>query len=285
MKSDFECLVCMMKQALNTVTVATDDVQLQREVINRVARLIPETDLNRTPAFNSQKVYDVVSEITGVKDPFKKIKKQSNEDAIRLLPHLKKLVSDSADPLNTALHLAVAGNIIDTGIGYNYNLEKDIVAMMASGFAIEDIASFKKVLQAGRKVLYLGDNAGEIVFDRILVEEILKTGVDIVFAVKSGPIINDAMMEDARAACLMDLVEVIETGSNDIGVQLERSGKMFREKFESADMILAKGHGYFETCSGMNDERFYFLLTAKCAVVARELGVQTGETAFKRSGR
>lgn len=285
MKSDFECLVCMMKQALNTVRVATSDRHLQRKAMDRVARLIPETDLNRTPAFNSTKVYEIVSEVTGIKDPFKEIKKKSNEDAIRLLPHVRKLVSDSADPLKAALHLAVAGNIIDIGIGYDFNLEKDIIAMMDSDFAVEDISSFREALHPDSTLLYFGDNAGEIVFDRILVEEILKTGVDIVFAVKSGPIINDAMMEDARKAGLVDLVDVIETGSNDIGIQLERSSKTFREKFESADMILAKGHGYFETCSGLHDDRFYFLLTAKCAVVARELGVQTGETAFKRSGK
>ena len=280
-----ECLVCMMKQALNTVRVATDDVQLHRKAMDQVARLIQNIDLNRTPAFNSTKVYEIVSEITGVKDPFKKIKKQSNEDAIRLMPHLSKLVQTSSDPLKTALHLAVAGNIIDIGIGYNFDLEKDIVAMMESGFAIEDVSSFRDALQSGRTLLYMGDNAGEIIFDRILVEEILKTGVHIVFAVKSGPIINDATMEDAEVASLTDLVEVIETGSNDIGIQFNQVSKKFKDKLESADIIVAKGHGYFETCSDLKDDRFYFLLTAKCAVVARELGVQIGETAFKWSSR
>ena len=121
-----------------------------------------------------------------------------------------------------------------------------------------------------------------IIFDRILVEELLKTGVEIIFIVKSGPIINDAMMADARVAGLTDLVPVIETGSNDIGINVSRSSEEFLKAFKSADLILAKGHGNFETCCAF-PQNFYFLLKAKCKVVAKELGVRMGDIVFKNN--
>lgn len=280
MKSDPECLVCMFRQALNTAKVATDNEIFHKEVIDRLAARLHESDLTLPPAHNSKKVYDIVTEVTGNKDPYVLQKKATNREALDLLPDLIQWIKEAEDPLDAALHLSVAGNIIDMGIGHQYELKRDVRLIMERPFAIDDTDDFRRLLRAGRRLLFLGDNAGEIVFDRVLVQVLLTYGIKIIYAVKSGPIINDALMEDARIAGLTNLVEVIETGSNDIGVHFNRAGKDFLRTFEAADIILAKGHGNFETCSGL-PHNIFFLLKAKCEVVARELGIRLGDIVLK----
>lgn len=280
MKSDPECIVCLMKQALNTARFATEDQALHREILNLTAKWTMEADLDLSPAAISTKVYRIVSQVTGVSDPYEEVKKQTNLEALKLLPDLKAMVANATDPLDAALHLAVAGNIIDMGIGHSFDLKEDALKILNTPFAVDHTDRFKYELKSSKKILYLGDNSGEIVFDRILVEQLLDLGKELAFAVKSGPIINDAMMEDAKVAGLTELLPVIETGSDDIGVCLERAGKEFLDRFESADLMIAKGHGNFESLN-TRPERIFFLLKAKCPVVAAELGVLQGDIVFK----
>jgi uncharacterized protein with ATP-grasp and redox domains len=155
---------------------------------------------------------------------------------------------------------------------------------MKQKFAISAINRFRKDIRPGTKLLYTADNAGEIVFDRLLVEQLLKAGADITMSVKSAPIINDATIADAREAGLTSMIKVIRTGSNDVGINWRKVSKEFRTAFARADVILAKGHGNFETC----DDRpgnIYFLLKAKCVAVADRLGVKLGDLVFKHSDR
>jgi uncharacterized protein with ATP-grasp and redox domains len=284
MKSDPECLICMMKQAFNTVRVITDDHAVQREVLNRVAEKISYTDLNNSPAEISQTVYEIVSRVTGIKDPYANLKRKTNSEALKLIPVLQHLLSKADDPLVTALHIAVAGNIVDIGIGHTFNIEKDVFTILSIPFTIDDTEKFKNEIIPGRSLLYLGDNSGEIVFDRLLVQMLKDRGLKVTFCVKSGAIINDALMEDARIAGLTDIVPVIETGSNDIGINLNHCSKRFRKTLEESDIILAKGHGNFETCNEL-PYNFYFLLKAKCRVVARALGITRNDIAFKKSDK
>ena len=260
MKSDLDCLVCLLKQGLNTARLAAADVNLQREVINRVSDIIKTSQLERSPAEISTAVYRIVSEVTGVADPYKEIKTKTNQEAIQLMPVLQALMNNAADTLDAALHIAAAGNIIDIGIGHPFDLQEDIEQIMNTPFAVNDSTLFRAELNTARRLLYVGDNSGEIVFDRILVEELLKTGIKILFSVKSGPIINDAMMEDARTAGLTDIVPVIETGSDDIGINFTNVSDEFRRAFDNADIVLAKGHGNFETLSGIK-KNIYFNLS------------------------
>lgn len=280
MKAQPECLACMFRQALNTARAATPDPRAHTAILLRLARALSEVNMNRAPAAISKPVYDIVYDVTGVRDPYAPHKKETNEAALKLLPSLENTVRRSRDPLKTALHLAAAGNIIDLGIYHSFDLKKDILRIMKQPFTIDHDAAFRKELRPGRKLLYLGDNCGEIVFDRLLVEQLLTRGIQVTFVVKSGPIINDATMEDAEFAGLTRLCPVIETGSDDIGVGWPNTSATFRRHVRGADLILAKGHGNFETCVGKRGN-YYFLLTAKCDIVAAELGVRNGDTVFK----
>lgn len=270
----------MFRQALNTARVATKDPRAHTEVLRRLAKILPTLNMNQAPAPLSKPVYDIVSEVTQIRDPYARSKKQTNRAALALLPKLEASVHHSKDPLKKAIHLAVAGNIIDLGIGHTFDLKKDVAKIMKQPFAIDHSTPFRKDLHRGRKLLYLADNCGEIVFDRVLVEQLLALGLDVTVVVKSGPIINDATREDAEFAGLTGLCPVIETGSNDIGVGWPNTSPQFRRHVRNADIILAKGHGNFETCIG-KPGNYYFLLKAKCDIVAAELGVKMGDTVFK----
>jgi uncharacterized protein with ATP-grasp and redox domains len=234
-----------------------------------------------TPAALSMPAYEAVAEVTGVRDPYAASKRETNRAALEILPAIREDVRAAGDPLAKALHAAAAGNVIDLGIAHAFDIATDIRAIMRQSFAIDATREFRDDLARAGRVLYLGDNAGEIVFDRLVVEQLLAHGFAVTFTVKSAPIINDATMEDARAAGITELVPVVETGSGDIGVNWARASREFRAAFEQADLVLAKGHGNFETCND-RPERIYFLLKAKCPVVAAALGCREGEIVFTR---
>ena len=276
-----DCILCLFRQALNTARLVTDDAELHTEILRDVAGQIPLSRRDISPAALSQCVYETVSRVTGEADPFRAQKAETNRLALALLPELRGMIEAAPDPLDAALHVAVAGNIIDLGIGHEFEIERDVRELMTRSFAISAIEDFRAELQPGHRLLYLGDNAGEIAFDRLLVEYLLQAGLQVTFTVKSGPIINDAMMDDARTVGLTDRVPVIETGSDDIGVNWDNVSPAFREAVGDADVIVAKGHGNFETCVG-RPENFYFLLKAKCTIVADALGCEFGDIVFVR---
>lgn len=275
----------MFRQALNTARLLTNNQDIQLRILAKVADSIKKVSLDKTPAALCKPVYLTVAEITGKKDPYEKLKRETNRAALALLPELRKFVRKSPDPLDAAIHVAVAGNIIDLGIGHSFDFTRDIkeiLEIMKQKFAISALDDFRNELGRNRKLLYLGDNAGEIIFDCILVEQLIKTDTEVTFAVKSSPIINDATMKDARTAGLTKLVRVIETGGNDVGIDWDNVSKEFMQTVKQADIILAKGHGNFETCDD-RPENFYFLLKSKCDIVTNELGIELGDLVFKRT--
>jgi len=282
MKAKPDCIACMFRQALNTARHVTDDPEIQRRVLFRLAEAVAGMSLDVNPAVLSKPAYDAVAEITGISDPFKQAKAETNREILALVPVLQQEIKQSDDPLDTGLHLAAAGNIIDFGIRSRYDLRPDIEAVLKQDFAVNALDRFKKELKPGVNLLYLGDNAGEIILDRLFIEELKERGANITFSVKSGPIINDATMEDAEISGLTSLVKVIETGSDDIGVNWAKASAQFKQAFKSADIIISKGQGNFETCAARR-ENIYFLLKAKCELVARELGVNEGDIVFKRN--
>lgn len=274
-----DCLVCAYRQAVNTARIATRNTRRQVQVIEALTDTLDGLTLDQTPAALSQHVYRIVARLTGNRDPYAAIRRETNRTALRLLPEFEARVRRARDPLHHACRLAVAGNIIDLGIGHRFHLERDVAAILRRRFTIDASADFRADLKPGRSVLYLGDNSGEIVFDRVLIEHLLERGLRVTVSVKSGPVINDAVLADARMAGLTRLVPVITTGSDDIGVHWDHVSAEFRRAFTSADLIISKGHANFETCTGQPGN-IYFLLKTKCRIVAAELGVPLGALVF-----
>lgn len=281
MKCRLACYPCIVRQSLSALRLSTQDAALQQRALDELMRRMRGLDLSRTPSYVSRLSYDVAREMTGVKDPYAAAKRETNTLALALLPALRSKIAAAADPLHMAIKAALSGNVIDMGIGHAFDIERDAMRITDGPITLDDYNSFAKMLKGCRKLLYVCDNAGEIALDILLIEQ-LKQRCDVTASVKSGPIINDATMEDARAVGLTNLVRVIETGSDYIGVEWEHTGAEFRDAFNSADLVLAKGQGNFETLDGRPEEIF-FLLKAKCPEVAAEIGVKNGDTVFMRS--
>ncbi len=280
MKMELECLPCIMKQSYNTARRSTDDEEVIRTILDRTAEYVTTLDLNQTPADASYFAYAVTRKLTGNNDPYEKEKRLHNQQCLSILPELRKRIEATEDPLYTAVKAAIFGNLIDLGIGFSFNIERDMETIFSGDPVVNDFNRLRDILDSGRKnILYLGDNAGEIVFDRLFIEKIMNDH-EITFTVKQGPIINDATMVDAEQTGITDLVRVIETGSDGIGVKWAAVSDEFRIMYESADIVISKGQGNFETNSDRRDNIF-FLLKAKCDSVAKKLGVSFGDVVIK----
>ncbi|MFQ5952226.1 MAG: DUF89 domain-containing protein [Candidatus Omnitrophota bacterium] len=194
MKTYLECIPCFLRQALDAAKLAGADKKVQKEIIDEVSRVLPDFPLNVTPPEIALTVYGIVENHTGGKDAYLEVKKKSNAMAMELYERLKKEVESSEDVLLRAVRLAVAGNVIDYGVPHAFNIEKEIEECLKKDFAIFDFEAFRREVAKAKNILYILDNAGEIAFDRILVEEI---GKDVICAVRGKPIINDVTMEDA----------------------------------------------------------------------------------------
>lgn len=281
MKAKLECIPCMMKQAYNTAVRATDNPRLIREILDRTAEYVKTIELESAPADLSNFVYRITREITGNPDPYRQDKKRFNDICLEKAKTLRETIKSSEDPVRTASRLAILGNVIDMGIGFTFDLDQEIEKILVRDITADDYDSFKELLSTGRKrILYLGDNTGEIVFDMLLIELLMQSH-DIIYTVKRGPIINDSTMEDADYVGLSDMVRIIDTGSDGIGVKWDSVSDEFVAEYEAADIIISKGQGNFETMSDTKKEIF-FLLKAKCDSVAKMLGVKFNDIVFKR---
>jgi uncharacterized protein with ATP-grasp and redox domains len=235
-------------------------------------------DMNTPPPKMGQLIHRIVTEETGNTDPCLEIKKQCNEIALELQPELKKIIEKSSDRFLTAAKLAIAGNIIDfaTPTEFSSDIMSDTINETLSNQV--DPASFKllkKNIEKANKILYLGDNAGEIIFDKIFIDELPKN--KITFCVRGLPILNDALMDDAKKAGLTSMVKVIDSGTDLPGIILDECSAEFKNCFNEADLIIAKGQGNFETLND-NKKNIFFLFKVKCPAVANETGSKIGDT-------
>ncbi len=283
MKTKTDCIPCVFKQSLATIRHITRDDQIIERVMRKIAGAYSKKSLQTTPAYYSQTAYDIISKETGVEDPFLDEKKKFNELVISMIPDCYVELEKSNDTLTTGAHLAVAGNIIDLGIGGELDIHGTLSSALKIPFAINHIERLREDLAKYSSLFYIGDNAGEIVFDRLFIEILKKLypHLNIVFSVKSKPIINDATMDDALAVGMTEVCKVIETGGNYIGAPLDKVGKIFLKEYNSAEIIIAKGHGNFETLNEETEKNIYFILKAKCEMVANELGVSIGDSVLK----
>ncbi|MBN2034668.1 MAG: DUF89 family protein [Deltaproteobacteria bacterium] len=274
MKTYLDCIPCFFKQALFAARTATDDERKTKEVLDRVARLIPLLPLDSSPPETARLIYRAVREVTGVFDPFRIYKQRSIEKALSLYEELKSMVESSKDPLQTAVTLAIAGNVIDPGANPDFDIEEELKGIMIGTIPLNEYEFFRQSLKKAQTVLYLGDNAGETVFDRILIETI---GKKTVYAVRDIPVINDATIEDAQKSGIGKVARILSSGCDAPGTILERCSREFLEIFDGAEIIVSKGQGNFESLSGQWERPVFFLLKVKCPVIASHLGVKIGD--------
>jgi len=251
--------------------------------VREVLRLAAELDVSHSPPAIGQQIHRLIRELVGNNDPYRQIKKHFNNLALKLYPELRKQIVSSKNRLETAIRLAIAGNIIDFGVNSLVNesyLNKAISESLTADFDSRKLQSFQEAIEQAEDILYLADNAGEVVFDRLLIEQLPIEKLTVV--VKGRPVINDATMEDVNLAGLTRIVEVIDNGSDAPGTILETCSQNFRNRFENTDLIIAKGQGNYETLSD-TDKNIFFILKAKCPVIAKDLGCEVGEMILQKS--
>jgi uncharacterized protein with ATP-grasp and redox domains len=284
MQLRLECIPCLVRHAFD-ISAQVKDAARRELFMRKVLALAAGMDYGRMPPLAARDIYALLEETTGLKDPFREVKDQSNRKALELYPWIESIVRGAVDPLDAALRIALAGNMIDCGRGSvdGLDMRKAVLRYLEADFALDDRARLFTELDGARSILYVLDNAGEIVFDRLLVERLGARRV--VCAVRSGPIINDATYEDARLTGLTEVCEVIPSGSDASGTPIEACSARFREVFESSDIVIAKGQGNFETLFDEHRDVFH-LFVAKCPVITDEIGApQGGALAFFNSSR
>lgn len=272
MKTYLDCYPCFFQQIIKTTRLMNVDEDEVREILIAFGRQLSRIHEGAIPPEIGREAYRLISEKTGVQDPYAAIKIECTRKALSLYPQLKERVASSADRLEAAVRVAIAGNVIDFGAQAAFDLDDDLGLLLSQDLSIDHFREFREMLNRTRKILYLADNVGETVFDRILIEEM---GKPVVYAVREKPIINDALMQDALDAGLDEMAEILSSGADAPGTILSLCTERFLKILRSADLIISKGQGNYEALSEENLPVF-FLLKAKCAVIARDIGVQEG---------
>jgi len=262
---------------MEVAKLTSSDVTMQGDIMKKALGFLSSADLDVPPPFLACLLHRRLREITGIPDPYRVVKDEHNKTALNLLPEIRRKIAAAKDPLYAAVQFAIAANIIDLGAKNGINF-LDIKSAFAktSDEKIESEEGYKQFRRAAlsaRNILFLADNAGEIVFDRLLIEQLAPEKVTLV--VRGKPVINDATRHDAEAAGLDEIMEIIDNGSDAPGTILNECSPEFQRRFAEADMIIAKGQGNYEALSDVA-RNIYFLFMIKCPVISAHSGFDVG---------
>lgn len=266
MQTFLDCVPCLLRQSLEAARYNSDDVAVHEKILKEVSGWLSEMDMSIPAPVMAEKIHRRLRELTGNVDPYRQVKDEQNELALAILDDLEEEINSTDDPVSIAVRLAIAGNIIDLGVKGQLT-KNDVHASIQKALAHElmgDIQVFKDEVAKADKILYLADNAGEIVFDRLLIERLPRDKITL--AVRGEPIINDVTMEDAVKVGLTDFVPVVSNGAGIPGTMLSSCTEEFQQLFAEADLIISKGQGNFETLYGV-DANIIFLFQVKCELV------------------
>jgi uncharacterized protein with ATP-grasp and redox domains len=292
MKTYIDCIPCFFKQAIEACKMTGLSDDKTKEVLNKIALQIPEMPMTSSPPEMGMIIHRIIREQTNDPDPYYKIKQRSNEIASAIYPDLKEIVQNSENRLLKAVEIAIAGNIIDYGAIFDLNIIEEINSIVASEEdKIKNVdgkyfayADFIKALKEAKTLLYLTDNAGEIVFDKILLEEIIAEypNLYIHIGVRGNPIINDCTIDDATFSEIDKLAPIISNGSDAPGTLLESCSKEFLDIWNKSDLIISKGQGNFESLSH-GQRNIFFMFIAKCQALAKDIGCNVRDVILYRN--
>ena len=272
MKTYLECIPCFFKQAIRAAKILNINEVKTKKLLDELGLLINQMPLESTPPEFGRIIYGKIRELTGNPDPYKNLKQKDIKEALRLYPNIKELISRSVDPLMTAIKVAIAGNSIDFAIDTNCDIEDELNKTLKQQFAINDYEQFNLNLINADEILYIGDNAGESVFDKILIEQLKKSTI---YVVREIPVINDVTYQDAIDSGLDDVATIVSSGSDAPGLVLKTCSNEFLKIYENSKFIISKGQGNYEALSD-EKKNIFFLLKAKCPVNAKDLSANGG---------
>jgi uncharacterized protein with ATP-grasp and redox domains len=279
MNLELDCISCFVRNALAAARFATPDTDVHERILREALQIAAASDSTKSAPAMSQYIHRRLRELTGIADVYQDAKQRFNALALELLPELQTKVSQAEDPFASAVRLAIAGNVIDLGLNGSLkevDIRRSLQEVLTEPF-FGDMHLFRTTLSTAGRILYLADNTGEIVFDRLLIEQLPAGHVTV--AVRGGPVLNDATLTDARAVGLDQIAEVIDNGSDAPGTILDDCSRAFQDCFNRADVIVAKGQGNFESLRNAS-RNIFFLLKIKCSVVATQTGLAIGTQAL-----
>jgi len=280
MKVSVDCIPCFLRQILGVSKLLYKEEKLRYGLIKKSIQIFSELPLKEMkPPQVAKRIYSFIKEESGVEDPFREIKRRSNKIAKEITRELRSFVRESDNPFETSLRLSIAGNIIDYGQAKGVDdssIRESIEESLRVDLDMDLIKRLYKEIEESKNLLYIADNAGEIFFDKLFIENVPARNIS--FAVRGRPVINDATREDAIEAGIDKICRLIDTGDDTPGIILEDCSEEFVSEFEDADLIISKGQGNFETLSDMRGKKIYFLFKIKCIPVSEETSKRLGST-------
>ncbi len=286
MKITFDCLPCFIKHTIEiSERFSNGNIEFQEKMLRKLFKRLSTIDFSLTPPELAGEIHQYLREELKIEDPYKQIKIDSNLTAEKIIPELRNNINFASQPNLMALKYSIAGNIIDSGISAETPLNEimDSIKMAENEKPeIDHSVELLHKLENSNRIVVLGDNAGEIFFDRLLLERLVKKDRKIFYVVKSGPILNDALEEDAFKAGINEFAIIVPNGTQIPGNPQKRIFKDVLDLINSADLVLSKGQANFETLSDFKHKNLFFLLRAKCDVIAEKAGVKRGAFIVKK---
>ena len=273
-----DCLPCTLRQVLEASRMVTDDTKLQKNIMEESIKVLLDYRNYGCSPDMGRAMHNIVKKYTGVIDPYEKIKLKDMETAKKMYPMIKLFLQKKGNSNYWVLKIAATGNIIDSAINNIRDIESVIEKELEKEFAVCDIDIFEEKLKTAKSLLIIGDNAGETVFDKVLAEHL--SNLDITYAVRSEPTINDTTEKEAYASGLGECTKIISTGCSSPGVILKECSEEFLDIFNTADIVISKGQGNFEALMDYK-RKVFFLLKAKCPMISKHLKVGLYEYVFK----
>lgn len=270
----YDCINCAIGSLITLFDKGLISDEHKDEAMRKLLQHLSTANYLQSPVHLGKSMHRTIRNVLNNPDPYREIKKESNATLMDYYPVFKHEVLTDADPFQLALRMALAGNIIDFGPNHRFDWKKTMDRARSTHPAIDHSAHLKEALKNTETLLYIGDNAGEIVMDRILLETIDHSNT--FFAVRGSPIINDITIQDATDVGIDKIATIISNGDDAPGILLDSASAEFREIFERADLIISKGQGNFEGLVGCG-KNIYYLLIAKCDHVAEFLDVKKGD--------
>ena len=280
MKTQFECIPCIINSYLRLVETDVIPESRQEPILRKLLKYLSLVDYDQSPPMLGRMLQRMIRESLKNPDPYHQLKQNYNHMILDLYPSFKEMVDSSKDPFDTALRLAIAGNVIDFGAKYQFDILDNINRVMAHKLAIDDSCFLRDELEHAQTLLYIGDNCGEIVLDKLFLET-----VDVpqkYFVVRESPVINDITLDDAKMTGMDKTAMVITTGDDSPGAVWETASKEFRDHFINADVVISKGQGNLEGLIDVPHDHLYFLLVTKCDLIAERIGTKRGDFVVKR---
>jgi len=278
MKLQPECVTCIIAQVRTVTNMLGISEEKKEAAMRDTLDFLSAPNYEGCTPESMGELWQILLGHVGEEDPYASVKSLCNQEAMKMIPATREKIARAADPLKTALKYAIAGNLIDYGLEHPVSIEDQnaqIDAIAKTQFSRDDSEALCGAMARAKTMLYLGDNAGEVVFDKLLIEQIKKSypKVGISFVTKGSAVLNDVTRADALEVGMDAVARVIDNGDCAPGTVLPRTSDAFRAEFESADVILAKGQGNFESLSEERKDNLFFLFTAKCDSVCAEVGV------------